>query len=97
MAADFEKKIENLCKEHGQENTSLFIKPLDKDHLYSNSGENNRIQYVYLFIAIGIIILLIASVNFVNLSTAKSEERAVEVGIRKVVGAQKNKLFEQFG
>ena len=92
----FEKKIENLCKEHGQENTNLFIKPLSKDHLYSNSGENNRIQYVYLFIAIGIIILLIASVNFVNLSTAKSEERATEVGIRKVVGANRWSLIYQF-
>lgn len=94
--ADFEKKIENLCKDHGQENTSLFIKPLDKDHLYSNSGENNRIQYVYLFLAIGVIILLIASVNFVNLSTAKSEERAMEVGVRKVVGANRWSLIHQF-
>lgn len=92
----FEKKIENLCKEHGQENTSLFIKPLANDHLYSNSGENNRIQYIYLFIAIGIIILLIASVNFVNLSIAKSEERATEVGIRKVVGANRWSLIYQF-
>lgn len=96
VAADFEKKIENLCKEHGQENTSLFIKPFNKDHLYSDSGENNLIQYVYLFIAIGIIILLIASVNFVNLSTAKSEERAIEVGIRKVVGASRWSLIYQF-
>jgi len=95
-AADFEKKIENLCKEHGQENTSLFVKSLHKDHLYSDSGENNRIQYVYLFIAIGIIILLIASVNFINLSTAKSEERAMEVGIRKVVGADRWNLINQF-
>ena len=93
---DFEKKIENLCKDNGQENTSLFIKPLYKDHLYSNSGENNRIQYVYLFIAIGIIILLIASVNFVNLSTAKSEERALEVGVRKVAGANRWSLIHQF-
>lgn len=93
---DFEKKIENLCKDHDQENTTLFLKPLVKDHLYSNSGENNRVQYVYLFIAIGVIILLIASVNFVNLSTAKSEERAMEVGIRKVVGANRWSLIHQF-
>lgn len=92
----FEKKIENLCKDHGQENTTLFIKALAKDHLYSNSGESNQVQYVYLFLAIGVIILLIASVNFVNLSTAKSEERAMEVGIRKVVGANRWSLIHQF-
>lgn len=93
---DFEKKIENLCKEHDQESTTLFIKPLSKDHLYSDSGDSNRIQYVFLFIAIGIIILLIASVNFVNLSTAKSEERAMEVGVRKVAGASRWSLVYQF-
>lgn len=93
---DFEKKIENLCKEHGQESTTLYIKPLSKDHLYSNSGDSNKIQYVFLFIAIGVIILLIACVNFINLSTAKSEERAVEVGIRKVVGASRWSLVNQF-
>jgi len=92
----FEKKIEKLCMDHGQENTTLFIKPLYRDHLYSNSGENNRIQYVYLFIAIGLIILLIACVNFINLSTAKSEERAIEVGIRKAVGANRRTLINQF-
>ena len=94
--AAFEKKIENLCKDHGQENTTLFIKPFLKDHLYSNSGESNRVQYIYLFLAIGVIILLIASVNFVNLSTAKSEERVMEVGIRKVVGANRWNLIHQF-
>jgi len=95
-AGAFEKKIENLCKDHGQENTTLFIKPLSRDHLYSNSGESNNIQYVYLFIAIGLIILIIACVNFVNLATAKSEDRAMEVGIRKVAGASRSSLIMQF-
>jgi ABC-type antimicrobial peptide transport system permease subunit len=92
----FEQKIKDLCKEHDQENTTLFIKALADDHLYSNSGENNRIQYVYLFLAIGLIVLLIASVNFVNLSTAVSERRAKEVGIRKVIGAKRWNLIHQF-
>lgn len=92
----FERKIANLCKEKGQENTSLFIKPLLHDHLYSNSGESNRIQYIYLFIAIGVIILIIASVNFVNLSTARSEKRAIEVGIRKTVGSNRKNLITQY-
>jgi ABC-type antimicrobial peptide transport system permease subunit len=94
--AAFEEKIKNLCKDNGQENTSLFVKALYDDHLYSYSGENNRVQYVYLFIAIGIIILLIASVNFVNLSTTRSEERSKEVGIRKVIGAKWMNLVRQF-
>jgi ABC-type antimicrobial peptide transport system permease subunit len=92
----FQKKIENLCKDNGQENTTLFTKPFVKDHLYSDSGDNNQVQYIYLFIAIGIIILLIACVNFVNLSTARSETRAQEVGIRKVVGAHRSNLIFQF-
>jgi len=96
QSEEFEKKIENLCKDHNQENTTLFLKAMSDDHLYSNSGENNRMQYIYLFIAIGAIILIIASVNFVNLSTAKSEERAVEVGVRKVVGANRWSLIHQF-
>jgi ABC-type antimicrobial peptide transport system permease subunit len=94
--AAFEEKIKDLCKEHDQENTTLFIKAFADDHLYSNSGENNRIQYVYLFLAIGMIVLLIASVNFVNLSTAVSERRAKEVGIRKVIGANRWSLINQF-
>jgi putative ABC transport system permease protein len=93
---EFEKEIANLCKEHGQENTTLFLKAMSDDHLYSNSGTNNLIQYIYLFIAIGVIILIIACVNFVNLSTAKSEERAIEVGVRKVVGANRWSLIHQF-
>ena len=92
----FEEKIKDLCKAHDQENTTLFIKALADDHLYSNSGENNRIQYIYLFLAIGVIVLLIASVNFVNLSTAVSEKRAKEVGIRKVIGAKRWNLIHQF-
>ena len=92
----FQNKIENLCKDNGQENTTLFVRPFVKDHLYSYSGDNNQVQYIYLFIAIGIIILLIASVNFVNLSTARSETRAQEVGIRKVVGAHRSNLIFQF-
>ena len=53
-------------------------------------------QYVYLFIAIGAIILIIASVNFVNLSTAKSLDRAKEVGMRKISGAGRGQLVFQF-
>ncbi len=59
----------------------------------ANSG---RIVFVKLFAIIALFILLIACINFVNLSTARSEKRAKEVGIRKVVGAQKLSLITQF-
>lgn len=74
--------------------------PLTKIHLYSNKqdemGVNGNIQYVYIFSAIAIFILLIACVNFMNLSTARSSNRAKEVGVRKVLGSLRKNLIGQF-
>jgi putative ABC transport system permease protein len=74
--------------------------PLTDIHLYSHVsdelGINGSIQYVYIFSAIAIFILLIACINFMNLSTASSANRAKEVGIRKVLGGLKNSLIAQF-
>ncbi|MCF6403034.1 ABC transporter permease [Chitinophaga filiformis] len=74
--------------------------PLKKIHLYSdltNEAEpSGNIQYVYIFIITAIIILLIACVNFMNLSTARSAGRAKEVGLRKVMGSQRSSLIIQF-
>lgn len=74
--------------------------PLKKIHLYSNkSGEleaNGNIQYVYIFSLIAFFILLIACVNFMNLSTARSANRAKEVGVRKVLGSLRKDLVVQF-
>ena len=64
--------------------------------LYNFSDKNNQIQYIYQFLAIALIIILIASINFVNSSTASSETRRPEVGIRKVLGASKANLTNQF-
>ncbi len=76
------------------------LMPLLKIHLYSNKqdelGANGNIQYVYIFSAIAIFILLIACVNFMNLSTARSANRAKEVGVRKVLGSLKKDLIGQF-
>jgi putative ABC transport system permease protein len=76
------------------------IFPLTDVHLYSNkSGEleaNSNIQFVYIFSVIAVLILLIACVNFMNLSTARSANRAKEVGIRKVAGSTKGHLILQF-
>lgn len=90
------EKIKNICKNNGQDNTTLHLFPFKNERLYSISDKNNRIQYVYQFLAIAFIIVLIASINFVNSSTASSETRRSEVGIRKVLGANKINLTTQF-
>ncbi|CAD5250352.1 MULTISPECIES: ABC transporter permease [unclassified Imperialibacter] len=94
--------IENMLYEHGETEliTKLFLHPLLKWRLYS-SFENGKItggmsDYVRLFTAIAIFILVIACINFMNLSTARSERRAREVGIRKSLGSRKGQLIAQF-
>ncbi|MGN6438670.1 MAG: ABC transporter permease [Agriterribacter sp.] len=79
----------------------MFLYPMEKWRLYSsftNGAEDGRgrIEFVRLFGIIAAFILLIACINFMNLSTARSERRAKEVGIRKVVGARKKSLIGQF-
>ncbi|MBO9202653.1 MULTISPECIES: ABC transporter permease [Niastella] len=77
-----------------------YLTPLTSIHLHSDkTGElapNSNIQYVYIFSAIAFFILLIACVNFMNLSTARSANRAREVGVRKVLGSLKANLVKQF-
>jgi len=74
--------------------------PLTDIHLHSNKtaelNGNGNIQYVYIFSAIALFILLIACVNFMNLSTARSSNRAKEVGVRKVLGSFRKDLIQQF-
>ncbi|AEV97576.1 cell division protein FtsX [Niastella koreensis] len=76
------------------------LTPLTSIHLHSDKeaelGPNSSIQYVYIFSAIAFFILLIACVNFMNLSTARSANRAREVGVRKVLGSLKGNLVKQF-
>jgi putative ABC transport system permease protein len=78
----------------------LSLIPLTKIHLRSNSvyeiGANGSISYVYIFSAIALFVLLIACVNFMNLSTARSANRAREVGVRKVLGSPRKYLIAQF-
>ena len=77
-----------------------YLQPLKKIHLHSHLlGElqtNGDINYVYIFLAIAIFILIIACINFVNLATARSTKRAKEVGLRKTLGANKSDLIIQF-
>ena len=78
----------------------MSIYPMNRWRMYDNFENGNeipgRIQYVHLFNIIAWIILVIACINFMNLSTARSEQRAKEVGVRKVMGAGKHKLIGQF-
>jgi putative ABC transport system permease protein len=81
-------------------NPVLFLQPMNKWHLYSEfkHGVNvgGMIQYVWLFGTIGLFVILLACINFMNLATAKSEKRAKEVGIRKAIGSGKRQLVFQF-
>jgi ABC-type antimicrobial peptide transport system permease subunit len=93
----FEKKIAGITMLHVPErDIELFLQPLDQIHLYNPDGSQGTMVYVLVFIVIAVGILLIASINFIGLATARSEKRAKEVGLRKVVGASRFQLFIQF-
>ena len=100
--AGISSKIKNLSKPHipgGWE--ELMIHPMDSWHLYTNfngEGRNSqgRIQFVWLFGIVGVFVLILACINFMNLSTARSEIRAKEVGIRKTMGSSRRGLILQF-
>ena len=77
-----------------------FLEEIGDVYLYSEAnsmiGPNGNITFIYIFACISILILLIASINFMNLATAKATIRAKEVGVRKVIGASRSMLFRQF-
>ncbi|MDT3401660.1 ABC transporter permease [Mucilaginibacter terrae] len=94
-------KIKNITRSHSDvKDIDVFLYPANKWHLYSKfeNGVNTGglISTVRIFAVIAAFILLIACINFMNLSTARSEKRAKEVGIRKVAGAPKQLLVAQF-
>jgi putative ABC transport system permease protein len=93
-------KMSMAAFERGGSFFRLNLTPLTDIHLKSNRagelGPNGTVQYVYIFSAIALFILLIACVNFMNLSTARSSNRAREVGVRKVLGSAKRHLITQF-
>jgi len=91
-----EDKISNLINQHNpKSNAKLRLQPLNKIHLYG-LNDGGPIQYIYIFSIIAIFILIIACINFMNLTTARSSSRAREVGMRKVIGAEKKSLITQF-
>jgi len=101
---DFAKlsaKIRNITKPHFKTNDeTMQVFPMAKWHLYSEFQNGvsvgGRIKFIWLFGIIGVFVLLLACINFMNLSTARSEKRAKEVGMRKAIGSMRSQLIWQF-
>ncbi len=100
---EFNRKVADIVIRHAkpiQSTTTIFAQPYKDAYLYSKveNGQyvSGRLEIVKMFSLIAVFILLIACINFTNLSTARSEKRAKEVGIRKVSGALRGSLIVQF-
>lgn len=93
-------KLDNVGTEEKRYKWEAFLHPMSKWNLYSEfkNGKNigGNIRYVWLFSMIGIFVLILACINFMNLSTARSEKRAKEVGIRKAIGSLRWQIINQF-
>lgn len=93
-------KYKNVRPSQQNSKPEVFLHPMSRWYLYSEfkNGVNvgGRIQYIWMFGIIGVFVLLLACINFMNLSTAKSERRAREVGIRKAIGSLRGQLIKMF-
>ncbi len=91
-------KLFNIHISHKKEDTDVeyLLLPLTKTHLYRLDGSDGGISTVRIFIVIALLILVIACINYVNLSTARSMLRSKEISMRKIIGAAKSHLFLQF-
>ena len=93
-----EKKIRNVIIENLKNSKTKFyvgLQPLNEIHLRALNG-TNPVIYVYIFSVIALLILIIACINFMNLSTARSMLRANEIGMRKVLGGKRSNIIKQF-
>ncbi|HEY9048037.1 MAG TPA: ABC transporter permease [Ohtaekwangia sp.] len=98
------EKIKKIKQDHAERerqfSPEVFLHPMRDWHLYSEwkdgKQSGGRIQMVWLFGIIGVFVLLLACINFMNLSTARSEKRAKEVGIRMTIGSMRKQLISQF-
>ena len=93
-------KLRKVAKEDAVYQPEVFLNPMRQWHLHAEFKNGvrtgGRIEFVWLFGFIGLSVLLLACINFMNLSTARSEKRAKEVGIRKVIGSVRSQLVTQF-
>ncbi|WKN42571.1 ABC transporter permease [Tunicatimonas pelagia] len=110
LVEEVPSKIKEVCVKYnpqvaegiklGKYDVNFTAQPLTDIHLYSNLGMelegNSDVRYVYIFSIIALFVLIIAGVNYVNLSTARSADRAKEVGVRKTLGAVRQPLIAQF-
>lgn len=93
--------LNNLSEAEGARlNPEIFLHPMSKWHLYSDFEQGKvvggRIKFIWLYGTIGLFVLLLACINFINLSTARSERRAKEIGVRKALGSFRSQLINQF-
>ncbi len=103
-AGEFEAKMSGIIERHMGADVrrilSYRLQPLARLHLYGvqdyNLASGGNVHVLYLFAAIAVLVLAIAAINFINLATARSMYRAREVGMRKVVGARRGQLIQQF-
>ncbi len=100
-AAEATRRIKDIpVTPAGHPRQKVLAYPLDRLHLHGEFSDGvpngGRIRFVWLFTSIGVFILLLACINFMNLSTARSEQRAKEVGIRKTIGSRRYQLIGQF-
>ena len=103
-AAAVAPALAQLTRKYGDERVQKYwqlgLQPLSEVHLYASNVEGNpstnSISYIYIFSAIALLILLIATINFINLSNAQSLTRIAEIGVRKVSGAGSRQLLVQF-
>lgn len=93
-------KLRRVKGEEAKQHPQMLLFPMDRWHLFSNFNNGisvgGSIRYVWMFGIIGAFVLLLACINFMNLSTARSEKRAREVGIRKAIGSMRQQLVRQF-
>ena len=99
--ARINRKIKNLMAEHTHnKGETIFLQPMREWHLYGEFANGiaagGRSRIVRLFAGIGLFVLLLACINFMNLATARSEKRAKEVGVRKTIGSSQSQLVFQF-
>ena len=100
IETNFPSFIRKYAGDRRAERTQLFLQSLKSIHLHSDLDNEiiqpGSIKTIYSFSIVGILVLLVACINFINISTARSSRRAKEVGVRKVLGANRGKLVRQF-